>query len=135
MTDSTSVSEYLWLMFYSYTQKQNKNCIWIEYLYTRVIFLPLWRRLMAESHLVVANTITYKQWPLGVALVCAVPWSKSELEWVFLHWRKPTANTSHLTGRTGCALAGFYMQMCACINTWTKYTLAYFKKWLQAYRV
>lgn len=33
----------------------------------------------------------------------------------------PTANTSHLTGRTGCASAGF-MQICTCINLWTKYT-------------
>lgn len=44
---------------------------------------------------------------------------------------KPTANTSHSTGRTGCALTGFFMQMCACINAWIKHTHthtnAYFK--------
>lgn len=40
---------------------------------------------------------------------------------------KPTANTSHSTGRTGCALASFFMQMGACINVWIKYTHTYFK--------
>lgn len=40
---------------------------------------------------------------------------------------EPTAKTSHITGRTGCASAGFFMQIRACINPRTEY----FEKQLQ----
>lgn len=108
---------------------------WIIF-HIHFLFLLMWRRFPTASwhsaiwwrHNIVTNNSLW-----GTALVCAVLRSKKWTGEGVTPLAKPTANTSHLTGRTGCALAGFSMQMCACINTRRSYThthvyaCAYFK--------
>lgn len=96
-----------------FKQKENYIC-------PPVIFLPPWislfNSIMALCHLVVAQhhtmqTMAFRRSP---SLFCSPKQTRTRVGVSPL--AKPRADTSNLTGRTGCALTGFSMQICVCIN-------------------
>lgn len=74
----------------------------------------------------------HKQWPLGAALVCAVLWSKSELEWVFLH--RQSQQQTHTLNRKNRSCFNWCRYANVCMHKYKTHTHT-IQKWLQAYRV